>query len=286
MRNVKLFVDNLTVIDCSTLHPEHGVDGESWICDIELMGALDDQSMVMDFGHVKKRIKQAIDGLCDHCLLVPVDSACLIIRERNDGDVSLTWRTLDGLITTIKSPLAAICELPGEVVTMAVVERFLEAKLMDVVPATVERITVRLREEVINTPFYHYSHGLKKHDGNCQRIAHGHRSKLEIWRDGAPAPDLVADWCRNWQHRYIGSQEDIVDYLTREATDYLLFAYDAPQGEFRLEIPASRCIVIPTDSTVECIAAYIAAALKKDYPASRFVVKAFEGVGKGAIAES
>ena len=79
---MKLFVDNLTVIDCSYLHPHYGVLGESWICDLVLEGALDSQSMVMDFGQVKKQIKQAIDGWVDHCLLVPMAIDIFISRRR------------------------------------------------------------------------------------------------------------------------------------------------------------------------------------------------------------
>ena len=49
----RLFVDNLTVLDFSYFHPTRGVVGESWIVDVELVGDLNDEGMVFDFGHVK-----------------------------------------------------------------------------------------------------------------------------------------------------------------------------------------------------------------------------------------
>ena len=42
--------------------------------------------------------------------------------------------------------------------------------------------------------------------------------------------------------------------------------------------------MLDTDTTVELIAAHIAEKLKVDYPTDTIRVKAFEGVGKGAIA--
>ncbi|MBR9870490.1 MAG: 6-pyruvoyl tetrahydropterin reductase, partial [Gammaproteobacteria bacterium] len=42
--------------------------------------------------------------------------------------------------------------------------------------------------------------------------------------------------------------------------------------------------MLETDTTVELIAAHMADVLKAEFPADEIRVKAYEGVGKGAIA--
>jgi 6-pyruvoyl-tetrahydropterin synthase len=155
-------------------------------------------------------------------------------------------------------------------------------KLKPELPKTVTGLIVELRTETGSTPYFHYVHGLKKHDGNCQRIAHGHRSRLKIWRNDVEDRALAAMCARELNYKYIGTKADVV---TRDLT-HLHFAYTSPQGQFALSYPTERCIVIETDTTIECIAEHIANSLKEEYPKSRFAVRAYEGVMKGAVAEA
>ena len=57
---MKLFVDNLTNVDFSFLHPQRGLMGESWLVQLELDGSLNDQGMICDFGIVKKEVKAGL----------------------------------------------------------------------------------------------------------------------------------------------------------------------------------------------------------------------------------
>jgi hypothetical protein len=64
------------------------------------------------------------------------------------------------------------------------------------------------------------------------------------------------------------------------------FHYMAPQGDFQLAMPKGLCDVIPYDTTVELLAQFMAQSLAEKVPGSHFKVIAYEGVGKGAIAQS
>jgi len=281
---MQLFVDRLTVIDMSYLHPLFGIEGESWICDVVLDGILDDQSMVMDFGDVKKRIKQAIDSWTDHTLIVPKHSPHLVAFDEQNGEVYLRWQCVSGDDVQHRSPAGALCLLDASEVTPLFVKEYLERRLMEVVQETVQAVHITLYPEPSNAPYYHYSHALKKHGGNCQRIAHGHRSKIEIWRDGKPDNAAMQKWAEAWKHIYVGSHEDIRDSYVEQGIAYYHFSYLSGQGTFALDIAQQRCVVLDCDSTVECIAQHIARELKAAQPESTFHVKAYEGVQKGAIA--
>ncbi|MCI5050050.1 MAG: 6-carboxytetrahydropterin synthase [Rickettsiales bacterium] len=281
---MELFVDNLTVIDCSYLHPKYGVEGESWICDVVLTGKLDEQSMVMDFGHVKKQIKRAIDASVDHALLVPMKSDYLSWEV--GAQPTLKWQLKGGGAVTHSSPEEALCRLDAEEISIESVTRFLEQHLMDVVQDTVEKVEVTLRTENIEGPYYHYSHGLKKHDGNCQRIAHGHRSKIEVWRDGELDKRSMEMIANAWHHIYVVSEDDITEQQSVGGVEMVLSSYQSEQGAFSLTVPSSLCAIIPCDSTVECIAEYWLHRLSEKTPDATFIVKAYEGVQKGAIARS
>ncbi len=289
---MQLFVNDLTVMDFSYLCPERGMVGESWIVDVILNGALNEESMVQDFGKVKKELKYLIDEYVDHKLLVPMEHPYAQAKTDQLTDtVRVDFLRPEGKSIHLNCPADAYAFVYAERVTKASVGQYLKEVLATHLPENVEDITLTLREEVITTPFYHYTHGLKKHDGNCQRIAHGHRSKIRIVADEQDNLEYQQYWAERWQDIYIGSEEDIVALADTElpvqladASAHYIFSYEASQGRFELAIPKSESEIIDTDSTVECLAQYVANEQKRLHPQHSYQIFAYEGVGKGAIA--
>ncbi len=274
----RLFVEHLTVIDCAYLDMRRGLVGESWIVDLELHGALDAQSMVLDFSAVKRLLKQAIDASADHTLLVPRRAEGLILDEAPQ-EISLLFRSDVGIIEH-HSPLAAVSLVDAETINIESVRAYLLPRLESVVQPSVERIGLQLRQEVIDGAWYHYCHGLKKHAGHCQRIAHGHRSRLQIQVDGRRDTELEHQCAAHWNDIHLSSREDLLTH----ANGRLRFGYDAAEGRFELALPEPCCDLLDSDTTVECIADHLAQVCAQRRPGSAIEVRAYEGVMKGAIA--
>ncbi len=274
-----LFVEQLTVIDCAYLDATRGLVGESWIVDVELYGDLDEQSMVLDFGEVKRRIKRAIDGSADHTLLIPTRSPELRL-ETADGYTQLAFRSAHGTIEH-RSPELAVSRIDADTVSPEGLIAYLQPRLQAVVPANVAEVRLAIRNERIDGAHYQYVHGLKKHAGQCQRIAHGHRSRLEVRIDGRRSQELEAALATRWADIYLGTREDVLS----QANGQILFGYDAPEGRFELSLPQSRVELIEGDTTVECLAGWIARYAAANVGPDHVVqARAYEGVMKGAIA--
>ncbi len=279
----KLFVDSLTVIDFSYLHPKRGLLGESWLLDIELDGSLDSQGMVLDFGEVKKQVKQMVDDEFDHKLLIPRGYSGTELQINGSGqDVIYHFQT--NCIIRHSAPNSASCLLDTDEVTFESVATAIEQRLQPRLPENVVQIKIRLRAEQRDGYFYHVSHGLKHHAGNCQRIAHGHRSYIEIFENGRRSTALESEWATRWRDIYIGTQADLLEERQLDKVAYYRFGYRSGQGAFELELPKARCYLVSSDSTVENLAQHVADALKDKNPSSNYTVRAFEGVGKGAMA--
>lgn len=280
-----LFVDNLTVLDFSYLHAKRGMVGESWIVDVELSGDLNEHQMVFDFGHVKRAIKQTVDEALDHRLVLPTDCDQGEVNYQ-DGEIRLEWRYASGVIR-MTAPETSVLLLPAVDVSKGAVTRYLIKLIHQVLPPNVHEVLVRLREEDTGTaPFYHYSHGLRHHDGNCQRIAHGHRSRIEIVENGRRSRYWEKLWADRWEDIYIGSRDDLEGTYFIDEIPHHRFRYEASQGRFELVIPEDHCYLLDTDTTVELLAQHLADTMAEEAGQSRFRVRAFEGVGKGAIAEA
>ncbi|WP_017445486.1 6-carboxytetrahydropterin synthase [Gayadomonas joobiniege] len=289
-----LFVNDLTVIDFSYLDANRGIVGESWIVDVSLIGSLNEQKMVLDFGVVKSQIKSIIDQEFDHKLHIGEDSPALKEKKLNGDNLDVIYRTDDLETIYMSAPPNAYCFLPTDRIDIYSVLPLLRATIMRHMPDNVEDVIFNLRAEKIDSEYYHYSHGLKHHDGNCQRIVHGHRSKVIVEEDGKPSRQWQEYWAKRWQDIYIGSESDLDSDLLNHFCEqqdlnpdnYLAFSYTASQGDFKLVCAKSISDVIDRDSTVECLAEFMLETMQAQSPRSHFKVLAFEGVSKGAIAQT
>ena len=249
--------------------------------------------MVLDFAIVKKQIKAIIDDAVDHKLLLPMQACELTLAESPHHE---NHQTLDYLSDRasyfLQSPQCAFAQIDCIEITLESVTKHLNAIILAELPDNVQGLTLVLRPENIASDYYHYTHGLKLHDGNCQRIAHGHRSKIQIFVDEQKDTTLEHQWCQRWQDIYIASECDRTNRdnieLSSQAManltpDHQYFSYTAPQGRFDIAVESKVLDVVDCDSTVELLADFIARQLKKELPSKTVKVIAYEGVAKGAI---
>ncbi|MFC0268504.1 6-pyruvoyl trahydropterin synthase family protein [Kushneria aurantia] len=271
-----LFVKELTALDVSLWCPRRGLVGASYHIDVELEGELGEDGMLFDFGEVKPWIKSRIDDSLDHTLLVPTKAPGVEIEECREG---LRLRTRSPWSLEMRAPRQAYSLLPWANISIERLETYLSHELSRRPPPRVAQIRVTLREEVIEGAGYTYSHGLRRHRGNCQRIAHGHRSRLAIHHNGKRSPVLEQRWAQRLDDIYLADREDIV----RQHSERCRIAYDAPQGHFVIELPGERVEILPSTTTVECIADWIASE-SAALVGGHVQVQAFEGIDKGAVA--
>ncbi len=274
--SLQLFVEHVTHIDCGVLDAEAGLRGATWLVDATLTGRRGDDGMLFDFGPAKKLLKAEIDALVDHRLLVPGHAPGL---ELADGRIDFV--TTSGDRYHYAGPPSATTVFAAADIEPRALARWLEERVGPKLPANVDALRIHLRAESVAGPVYDYTHGLAAHDGNCQRLAHGHRCRLAIALDGVDRRDIAQAWANAWQGVFIGDRADLT---TAPDAERLGFGYTAPQGEFALDIAAERCVLLDGPPTVENIADHIASELAARYPGHLVEVRAYEGVGKGAIA--
>ena len=277
-----LFVEQLTTIDFSYLCPERGLTGETWLVDVVLTGELNEEGMVFDFGHVKKEIKAMIDNYADHALLVPLNHPDISVND-DEQRRTATLTLKSGGHIACQTPQQAILPLPVNTITPEAIRPLLEQHVLKGLPENVQGIEMHLYPEDIQGAYFHYSHGLKKHQGDCQRIAHGHRSQIKIYTNNKRNNELESQVAGQWQDIYLATREDILDSKEVNGIEHLTFGYQAIQGHFKLQIPAKRCYLMDTDTTIELIATHLAQSIANDQQNGPVKVVVNEGFRKGAI---
>lgn len=280
---MKLFVKNLTHVDFSLFDTDRGLLGESWQTDVLLEGNLNDESMVCDFSIVKKLIKKWLDENIDHCLAIPHQNTSVSMNTDNEDKHIFEFDKGGKNHFYCAAPKQAFCLLPMDVITPEAAATWCEDQIMAILPADLARVRITFTPEKIQGAQYQYSHGLKKHAGNCQRIAHGHRSTIDIYKDGEKSEALENDWAKRWHDIYIGTEEDLIGIISEDGHRFHHFAYESQQGHFELIIRSSQTYMVHTDTTVESLSSHVAKVLANENPGHDIEVHAYEGIGKGAI---
>ena len=272
----RLFISDLTHLDCAWFDPQQGLTGETWRVDAELGGELADNGMLCDFGIVKSVLKQALDQDIDHRLLLDSTQAQTLSHEGTQAEIEL--RNLAGEIWRYRAPEQSFALLELDSLNPRSLQHTLAPLLLRLLPDNIRVLNLTLHSAHENGP-YRYCHGLRQHSGNCQRMAHGHRARMEIRLDGQRDEGLEAQWQQRFNGRYIGSAEDLSISGPRHR-----YAYTGSQGEFELELPEARSCPIDAEPTIEHITAYMAKSIAQQQPNKRVECRAFEGIGKGAIS--
>jgi len=291
---LSLFYDHVTILDYAYLDQEYGPVGDSLVVNVEFVGRTDDEGVIYDFSYAKKKVKEIIDRDCDHRLVVPQK-----IVERDGDRVLLNCKFAKGELE-YSAPDQAICEIPYDEVTTADLTTYLEEIVLKEMPENIEKIILTLEKE--NTPanniYFHYTHGLKDHYGNCQRLLHGHRSTFKLIVDGVRDVDGEIEWVSEhltdkihfafWEN--VVNREEIYQALgdrrpvgRHDDLPNVILKYSGNQGDFQLVMNSSLIYFMDMETTVENLSSHFCHEIKEFFRKGQKVeVHAFEGIGKGA----
>ncbi|WP_462215807.1 isocitrate dehydrogenase, partial [Klebsiella variicola] len=226
----------------------------------------------------------------DHAVAIPVGSKNVIFKKRSSRG-ELTLFNHEGAVDFfVSGPMESFYLVQSTTIDKTILEEKLNKEIRKILPGNVTNVSISLREEHLAGSYYHYTHGLKKHAGNCQRIAHGHRSAIGIFIDGKRSSSWEMYWADRWRDCYLMSEEDIVDpsQLSENAkkiysSALVASAYAGSQGRFELLARHERVEILPRDTTIEMIAFYIKQEISYLNPELKSItVHAFEGIEKGA----
>jgi 6-pyruvoyl-tetrahydropterin synthase len=294
---ISLFYDNVTVLDYAYLDDQRGVVGNSLKVNVQFIGETDEEGVVYDFSLAKKKVKEIIDRDCDHRLVIPRKLA-----QNVDGNISFEYSYgFSENSIVYRAPEEGVCEIPFAYVSNENLQSYLEEKVLAEMPKTVKAIKLEFEEEKLEEydSFFHYTHGLKEHYGNCQRLLHGHRSTLKILVNGVRdieterymTEDLFSGNIHFALWENIVNKEEIITALSvnqpegrYENLPEVEIKYESSQGEFYAKLPGREVYLLQSETTVENLSIHFAKMVKEKLSSNdNCVVYAYEGIAKGSI---
>lgn len=264
-----MYIDDLTAIDFS-VYDGTDIKGDSISLSVMVTGEENETGMISDFGKIKPKLKYICDEEVDHRLVC--DSRYLT----HHNDRSLGEFPVSGGMINAQGPSVMFCAIPmASADYITDIKHYLLSKFSQAMPEFEFEITLTRS----TTASFQYNHGLKLHDGNCQRIIHGHSSDLEIQIDGQP--------CRK-NHDWIASSLNGKHFFNRNdvvvGDERSTVRYHASQGEFEVHIPNQLVEAVQGEPSIENISKHIATLVKDHNPEAQSVrVRVSEGLSKGSV---
>lgn len=296
--NGSLFIKGVDHIDCSLFSPFQGIIGQSWLVDIMVSGALDDNGFVFDFSHLKSLVRQVLRSSVDHSLLIPIMSSQVQFSETETGEM---WRLkAKARLTNVdfdweyQCPKGAVFPIRAISITKEILEQECARLIRHRLPQSIYKVDVKLREEAAESTaaFFSYTHGITGHDGNCQRLFHGHRSLIEIHVNDERRPDLehfiVRQVFDSSVHITTPSQVVSGDVkMGQRGTDgsHIRLKYQGSFGNYEGLLPSNKVFLVEDETSIECISRQIAQIIAQREPHAKVKVACYEGIGKGGVAE-
>jgi 6-pyruvoyl-tetrahydropterin synthase len=291
-----IFISDLLTVDCAVFDPSRGIIGQSWHLDVEIHGALSENHFVYDFGKLKQLVRQTAKTSIDHALLIPVGSQRVNFSESigaESWDMQSANRG-DGGRWKYTCPAGAVFPIRAVHVKTSTVEQEFNKLLRHRLPASVLGVKIRLREESAEptAAFFRYTHGIAGHEGLCQRLFHGHRSRIEVHVGEERRPDLEHYVCRELFNSeiHIASPGQVIsgDYTVGQRGEPgkdLVLEFSASLGRYHASLPADRVFIVDGETSIECLTRHLAMLIQDRIGnLERVQVRCFEGINKGAVA--
>ena len=295
-RQSTLFVRDVGKIDSAMFDPGFGIIGQSWYVDVWLTGTLDENGFVFDFSPLKSLIRQTLSSTLDHALIIPVGSQNVQFSELDSAE---RWILKSKSRSEAKearwdyiSPKGSVFPVHTVALKTPNIEQEFTRILKHRLPPTVHHLAVKLREETIaaTEASYRYTHGITGHNGLCQRLFHGHRSRIEIFIGEERRPDLehfvVREVFGTNVHiatlNQIKSGDGVVGYRGK-TDDPVTLAYTGTLGSFEATMPSNRIFFVEDETSVESLAREVARLIKREEkPSEKIRAVCYEGIDKGA----
>lgn len=295
LMNITLFYKHVTVLDYAYLDHHSGVVGDSLVVNVEFIGKTDEEGILYDFSYAKKKVKEIIDRDCDHRLVIPKGVATY---ENGKAHFEFPFGLNDEKIK-YETPEEGLCEIPSYHVSKANLKTYLESIILKEMPENVLSVSLELEDEKLEPGKmkFHYTHGLKDHYGNCQRLFHGHSNTVDVKINGDTRPEfeemLAKDLFKGNTHfcfwENVENKDEIIKAVgqvpygqVEEGPDVIL-SYKSSQGLFRGSLPIRHVFFLEDESTVENLSINFAKIVKSQVTdGERVEVRAYEGIGKGS----